>query len=594
MAKTPIFRKLRSLLRDAKIAHSRRMSEADMGEQRQRNLEQSSRREFLKTGAAAAAGAVAATSLVLPSRYANAAVTADTVAILGAGAAGLAAAYNLKRAGIPFHIFEGQTRVGGRIWTSRNFNKDGQSVELGGELVDTPHLILRALSKELLGDTGIQRYAPGDSGFQDDLFHSNGRTYSHAEIIASLQPFLDNVNAAIDELWVGAGPLDYLTYDNADKIVNMRKFDNLPLYEFIYSTKMLKTVDRFILDFINVAYLTEYGRETQEQPSINLLYLVGTEIVKGEFELFGLSDEALCVRGGTDRLTQAMYNSLTNNGAKAADLFSLGQKLTRIRRDQSGKFFLSFNGRSKESIGFTQIICTLPFTTLKLVEGIENLNFSREKKLAIFGSNTRPAFGMGTNSKTFLTFESRVWRQDNPGIAKNIGSVYGARGFTSQCFWESSRLQAGNRGILTNFVGGNLGLTATDAAVKRCLDDLNKMYNRPLISNSFQPATKALDARIGMSKQTVNWNKNPYTRGSYGAVLLGQWSTIIGALGTIEFNKRMFFAGEHTSLDYQGYMEGGFESGMRAANEVIASRKGGPVKDHYVWAKTVLNKKPSP
>jgi monoamine oxidase len=32
------------------------------------------------------------------------------------------------------------------------------------------------------------------------------------------------------------------------------------------------------------------------------------------------------------------------------------------------------------------------------------------------------------------------------------------------------------------------------------------------------------------------------------------------------------FAGEHCSVDFQGYMEGGAEEGQRAADEVIADR----------------------
>jgi monoamine oxidase len=35
--------------------------------------------------------------------------------------------------------------------------------------------------------------------------------------------------------------------------------------------------------------------------------------------------------------------------------------------------------------------------------------------------------------------------------------------------------------------------------------------------------------------------------------------------------KRVFFAGEHTSTTWQGYMNGAVESGLRAAEEVLAS-----------------------
>ena len=35
---------------------------------------------------------------------------------------------------------------------------------------------------------------------------------------------------------------------------------------------------------------------------------------------------------------------------------------------------------------------------------------------------------------------------------------------------------------------------------------------------------------------------------------------------------RLFFAGEHTSIKWQGYMNGAVESGRRAAEEIVASQ----------------------
>ena len=61
------------------------------------------------------------------------------VAILGAGIAGLTAAYRLQKAGVPCEIFEASDRTGGRMFTRYDFNKDGMFCELGGELVDTDH-----------------------------------------------------------------------------------------------------------------------------------------------------------------------------------------------------------------------------------------------------------------------------------------------------------------------------------------------------------------------------------------------------------------------------------------------------------------------
>lgn len=157
----------------------------------------------------------------------------------------------------------------------------------------------------------------------------------------------------------------------------------------------------------------------------------------------------------------------------------------------------------------------------------------------------------------------------------------------SQSFWETSRLQDGNRGILTNFLGGKRGLAASDDTAMAALGDLEMLY--PGISKKFEPRLQPIDGRIpGGNRQCMNWNKNPFTKGSYACVMLGQWTTIWGSCGEAELNNRLLFAGEHTSMLFQGFMEGGYESGMRAAEEVIASRSGGEVSDHYEWAKGVL------
>jgi len=72
------------------------------------------------------------------------------IAIIGAGMAGLHCAYRLEKAGLHPTIYEASKRVGRRMFTGRGGALyDGQVVELGGELVDTGHMTMRMLAKEL-------------------------------------------------------------------------------------------------------------------------------------------------------------------------------------------------------------------------------------------------------------------------------------------------------------------------------------------------------------------------------------------------------------------------------------------------------------
>ena len=65
------------------------------------------------------------------------------------------------------------------------------------------------------------------------------------------------------------------------------------------------------------------------------------------------------------------------------------------------------------------------------------------------------------------------------------------------------------------------------------------------------------------------WERYPWTRGSYALFKPGQYAQFNGALDTPE--GRVHFAGEHTSADWQGYLNGAVESGQRAGREVATA-----------------------
>jgi monoamine oxidase len=64
---------------------------------------------------------------------------------------------------------------------------------------------------------------------------------------------------------------------------------------------------------------------------------------------------------------------------------------------------------------------------------------------------------------------------------------------------------------------------------------------------------------------------DPFIGGSYAVWLVGQLTAFGGAEGRPE--GPIHFAGEHTSLDQQGFMEGGAATGLRAAREVLRAAR---------------------
>jgi monoamine oxidase len=65
----------------------------------------------------------------------------------------------------------------------------------------------------------------------------------------------------------------------------------------------------------------------------------------------------------------------------------------------------------------------------------------------------------------------------------------------------------------------------------------------------------------------------PTLLGSYAYWKPGQYTRFAGA--ERERSANCHFAGEHCSIDFQGYMEGGAQEGARAANEILADYKAG-------------------
>src|SRR5688572_7849165 len=100
------------------------------------------RRRFVTGAAGVAAAAAAGGAIALGSRGAT--DPRSRVIVVGAGLAGLSAAYELGRAGFAVVVLEARDRIGGRVFTVREPFAGGQHAEAGGEYVDVPHRAVRS------------------------------------------------------------------------------------------------------------------------------------------------------------------------------------------------------------------------------------------------------------------------------------------------------------------------------------------------------------------------------------------------------------------------------------------------------------------
>src|SRR3954451_8453837 len=139
------------------------------------------RRQIVK-GAGAGAAVLTLGSRWLPP--ANAA-TAPRIVVVGAGLAGLSAAYELKKAGYTAQVHEASSRVGGRCWTLRGAFADGQVAEHGGELIDQGHNAVRNLAQDL-GLT-LDNLLSAEAAGTEESYLFDGQVYTHAQATTDLK-----------------------------------------------------------------------------------------------------------------------------------------------------------------------------------------------------------------------------------------------------------------------------------------------------------------------------------------------------------------------------------------------------------------------
>ncbi|MDX1998607.1 MAG: NAD(P)/FAD-dependent oxidoreductase [Thermoanaerobaculia bacterium] len=519
MARTPLFRLLR---RSARLARVSLATGWDAGETVERAAAaRLSRRELL-----AGTGALLGLAACGPLGKLGGRSSDRPILIVGAGIAGLTCAWRLHQKGVPVRVIEGQDRVGGRMYSLAGHFPEGQVCELGGELVDSGHKHLRRLARQL--HIPMDDLDETDPAIAADTWFFDGRRLSEAEIVAAFRPLAAKMAAAWEE--VEGDGFDYRNPNGAERI------DRLSIAAWLDEAG-LDEKGGFLRKLLDVGYVTEYGLEIDQQSAWNLLYLIDYE-QPDPFRIFGESDERYHIRGGNDLVPKAL-------GEKLGSRVETGVALEALRRGADGSYLAEVRrGGTSETITADRVVVALPFT--KLREVALDVELPAAKRKAI------DELGYGTNAKLMVGFSERIWRTSG----RSSGSVLTDLPF--QLAWEASRKQAGTAGILVAYSGGAHGLKVgqgTPAEQSAAfIGDLDRVF--PGVA-----AKKTTEVRF-------HWPTFPWMKGSYACYRPGQWTTIAGAEG--EAVAGLHFCGEHTSIEAQGFMEGGCESGERVAAEILA------------------------
>jgi monoamine oxidase len=472
---------------------------------------------------------------------------ATSVAVVGGGLAGLMAARELARRGVKVTLFEARNQLGGRVRSNTTFSK-GRITEEGAELIGSFHTTWLALARKykLAMISRMDEHLYEREGLHEKL--DLDRPLSMTEIWDLEQQTKTRVLARFS--------------DAASKIKDaskpweqpeLRKFDNISVAEVL--EKKYK-VDRNGPIWKQLEFLL-VNNEVAPLEQMNFLGLLckvrAAQDVKfrsdgpyaklmrywNELEIFRCADGCQKLATEIAKEIQNSYGAtvLLNTAVTQIDLSAQGVTLN-YRQGVPGQTLVPW---VPGVFAADYVILAIPPSVWGGVRVKANGKEAQPE-------NYIGPQGMGPAVKYFTDVKERFWIEKNTapsGGSLKLGQV-----------WEGTdnQTRVGNQGIVLSVFAG----------------PILKGGNVPAPAD-FDPELKRLyPGYAGNVNNTLftNWPKEPFIMTGYAAPSIGQIFKIGDKL-TKPYQGRLFFAGEHTQMDFFGYMEGALRSGERAARNLI-------------------------
>jgi monoamine oxidase len=445
------------------------------------------------------------------------------IVIIGAGLAGLVAAFELKRQGHRPILLEAQNRVGGRVYTLRSF-APGLYAEAGAMRIPRAHDLTMAYC-ELFG----LEMRPFVMGNPRGLVHVGGLRMTAQE--AAEQP--ERLPFALSESERGRSATEL--WDEAiSELRSMVEADAPAAWE-----QIVRDYDRYSLyDFLRLRGLSEGAIEYYAV--MNFLeadmHNAFVEVLREELGRAYVDMQE--VVGGMDRLPEGFFAELQSEVRLGAEVYAIDQDpeaVTVHYKTEAGRF----TARGDYAV------CTLPFSVLRTVDAMKP--FSRGKQRAIRQLNYH------ASTKILFQVRRRIWEE-----ADGIEGGATVTDLPIRRVNYPTPDRSTERGILlASYTWGQdalqWGAMDPETRLEEALDDVSRIH--PGIREVFE---------VGASHA---WYGDRWARGAF-ALFAPEQQTALQA-DIVAPEGRIYFAGEHCSL-YHAWIQGALESGIRAAREIHA------------------------
>jgi monoamine oxidase len=498
-----------------------------------------SRRQFLRR-LGFASGALLTTSMFRDLRAFGKPEKPLKVVIVGAGLAGLVAAYELEQRGHSVVILEADPKhIGGRVRTQRF--ADGLHGELGAMRIPQKHELTRYYVKKF-GLT-LRKFVQSNP---EAYYYLRGRRerIKNVKNLSRLYKLKDGErDKSPDALWADAV---------TRRVKQLTKAEQDDLLAVTPKTKAVRALDQ-----LSVQQLCEEANLSMEA----IEFLAATE--GQEMEMFTGATETLReelqqvwslgfdeIVGGTDRLPTAFVKHLK---AKPR----LGREVIELRQDADKRIAAAVyteGGKLQREEG-DFVICTLPLPVLSWLK-IEPA-ISAAKRRAIRELNYDSA------TKVLAVTNRRFWEADD--------GIFGGGTFTDLptgvTYYPSDNAAAKDRKISAG-PGVLLASYSWGMAARRLASLPAKEGAKLALRRLSAVHPQLAKEKVVREALCWSWDTHRWSGGAFAWFMPGQHSALYRHIVAPE--GRIHFAGEHASLTHT-WMQGALESGLRATREILAA-----------------------